>query len=54
MGACLEGVDIDAATARGITVANVATAGTGNAESVAEWCVMAAIAAGRKLPSSSR
>jgi phosphoglycerate dehydrogenase-like enzyme len=43
-------VDIDAATARGIAVANVATAGTGNAESVAEWCVMAAIAAGRKLP----
>ncbi|MDQ4020919.1 MAG: lactate dehydrogenase [Actinomycetota bacterium] len=49
-GAGLEGVDIDAATARGIAVANVATAGTGNAESVAEWCVMAAIAAGRKLP----
>ena len=49
-GAGLEGVDIDAATTRGITVANVATAGTGNAESVAEWCVMAAIAAGRKLP----
>lgn len=49
-GAGLEGVDIDAATARDIAVANVATAGTGNAESVAEWCVMAAIAAGRRLP----
>ncbi|MGH3777583.1 MAG: hypothetical protein ACRDRR_17950 [Pseudonocardiaceae bacterium] len=44
------GVDIDAATARGIAVANVATTGTGNAESVAEWCVMAAIAASRRLP----
>lgn len=49
-GAGLEGVDIDAATARGIAVANVATTGTGNAESVAEWCVMAAIAASRRLP----
>lgn len=53
-GAGLEGVDIDAATARGITVANVATAGTGNAESVAEWCLMAAIAVGRQLPQLER
>ena len=48
-GAGLEGVDIPAATRRGIPVANVPTEGTGNAESVAEWCVMAAIAAGRRL-----
>ncbi|MGH3587068.1 MAG: hypothetical protein ACRDQ0_12170 [Pseudonocardia sp.] len=53
-GAGLEGVDIDAATARGIAVANVATTGTGNAESVAEWCVMAAIAASRRLPQLER
>ncbi|MGH3973365.1 MAG: NAD(P)-dependent oxidoreductase, partial [Pseudonocardiaceae bacterium] len=53
-GAGLEGVDIGAATARGIAVANVATTGTGNAESVAEWCVMAAIAVGRRLPQLER
>src|SRR5215469_15449368 len=40
-GAGLEGVDIAAATERKIAVANVPTQGTGNAESVAEWCVMA-------------
>lgn len=49
-GAGLEGVDIEAATQRRIAVANVPTAGTGNAESVAEWCVMAAIAVSRRLP----
>lgn len=49
-GAGLEGVDLEAATARGIAVANVPSAETGNAESVAEWCVMAAIAACRQLP----
>ncbi len=49
-GAGLEGVDIAAATERRIAVANVPTAGTGNAESVAEWCVMAAIAVSRRLP----
>ena len=53
-GAGLEGVDIDAATTRGITVANVATAGTGNAESVAGRCVMAATAVVAGSPSSSR
>ena len=51
-GAGLEGVDIAAATARGIAVANVPSADGGNAESVAEWCVMAAIAAGRRLPAA--
>jgi phosphoglycerate dehydrogenase-like enzyme len=49
-GAGLEGVDMAAATARKIAVANVPTPGTGNAESVAEWCVMAAIAISRRLP----
>jgi len=49
-GAGLEGVDIEAATRRGIAVANVPSVETGNAESVAEWCVMAAIAASRQLP----
>nr|WP_282572337.1 NAD(P)-dependent oxidoreductase [Roseomonas acroporae] len=48
-GAGLEGVDIEAATARGIAVGNVPSTLTGNAESVAEWCVMAALALGRDL-----
>ncbi len=48
-GAGLEGVEIEAATRRRIAVANVPSAGTGNAESVAEWCVMAAIAVSRRL-----
>ena len=50
-GAGLEGIDIDAATKRGIAVANVPTNGTYNAESVAEWSVMAAIAISRSYPS---
>ena len=49
-GAGLEGVDVNAAAERHIAVANVPSAGTGNAESVAEWCVMAAIALSRRLP----
>ncbi len=48
-GAGLEGVDVAAATARGIAVANVPTPATGNAESVAEWCVLAALALSRRL-----
>ncbi len=48
-GAGLEGVDMAAATARGIPVANVPSAVSGNADSVAEWCVMAAIAVSRQL-----
>ena len=48
-GAGLEGVDREAASTRGIAVANVPTAGTGNAESVAEWCVLAALALLRRL-----
>ena len=49
-GTGLEGVEVKAATQRGIAVANVPSAGSGNAESVAEWCVMAAIAVSRQLP----
>jgi len=49
-GAGLEGVDLTAAAERGISVANVPSAGTGNAASVAEWCIMAAIALSRRLP----
>jgi phosphoglycerate dehydrogenase-like enzyme len=48
-GAGLEAIDIEAASARNVAVANVPSAGTGNAESVAEWCVMAAIALSRRL-----
>jgi len=50
-GAGLEGVDVAAASARQILVANVPSTG-GNADSVAEWCVMAAIALSRRLPSA--
>src|SRR5207244_8825690 len=46
-GAGLEGVDIAAATARRIAVANVPSTG-GTADSVAAWCVMAAIALSRR------
>src|SRR5919204_6677036 len=53
-GAGLEGVDVEAATARRIAVANVPTPGTGNAESVAEWCVMAALALSRRLADAER
>lgn len=49
-GTGLDGVEVRAATQRGIAVANVPSAGSGNAESVAEWCVMAAIAVSRRLP----
>ncbi|HEU0163878.1 MAG TPA: NAD(P)-dependent oxidoreductase, partial [Thermomicrobiales bacterium] len=48
-GAVLEGVDINAATARGIAVGNIPTTTSGNANSVAEWCVMAALAMSRQL-----
>jgi phosphoglycerate dehydrogenase-like enzyme len=53
-GAGLEGVDVAAASARKIAVANVPTPGTGNAESVAEWCVMAALALSRRLAEAER
>ncbi|WP_097459122.1 2-hydroxyacid dehydrogenase [Mangrovitalea sediminis] len=53
-GAGLERVDIEAATQRGIAVANVPTHRSGNAESVAEWCVMSAIALSRHLSTLAR
>lgn len=49
-GVGLEGVDLKAAAERRIAVANVPSTGGGNAECVAEWCVMAAIALSRRLP----
>ena len=48
-GAGLEGVDIAAATERGIAVGNVTSLESGSADSVAEWCVMAALALSRRL-----
>lgn len=47
-GAGLEGVDIEAASARCIAVANVPTSRSGGAESVAEWCIMSALALSRR------
>lgn len=53
-GAGLEGVDVAAASERGIAVANVPTGQSGNADSVAEWCLMSAIAISRQLPVALR
>lgn len=47
-GAGLEGVDIKQATKQNIPVANIPTEGTGNAESVAEWYIMAVLNLCRK------
>lgn len=47
-GAGLEGVDVEAASARGIAVANVPTALSYGADSVAEWCVMSALVLSRR------
>src|SRR5215831_9853259 len=50
-GVGLEGVDIPAATRRGIYVANVpGREGTGNAESVAEHAIFLMLALARKFP----
>jgi len=49
-GVGLEGVDIDAATRAGVWVARVPSAGTGNAESVAEHAVLLMLALSRQLP----
>ena len=47
-GAGLDSVDIPAATAAGVSVANVPTAGTGNAESVAELALLFMLGLARK------
>jgi len=48
-GAGLDGVDIKSATCHKVAVANVPTVGSGNAESVAEWYVMAALGLSRRV-----
>ena len=48
-GAGLEGVDIESATRYQVAVANVPTVGSGNAVSVAEWYVMAALGISRRV-----
>ena len=48
-GAGLEGVDIESATRYQVAVANVPTVGSGNAESVAEWYVLAALGLSRRV-----
>ena len=48
-GSNLDGVAVDAASRRGIPVANVPSAETGSADSVAEWCVMTAICLSRHI-----
>ena len=48
-GAGLEGVDIETATRYQVAVANVPTVGCGNAESVAEWYVLAALGLSRRV-----
>ena len=49
-GAGLDSVDIPAATQAGVYVANVPSAGTGNAESVAELSIFFMLALARKYP----
>jgi phosphoglycerate dehydrogenase-like enzyme len=49
-GTGLEGVDLDAARARGIWVANAPASATGNAESVAEHAILLILAVLRQLP----
>jgi len=49
-GAGLDGVDVAAATRRGVYVANVPTAGTANADSVAELALLFMLAQARRWP----
>jgi phosphoglycerate dehydrogenase-like enzyme len=51
-GAGLDSVDIPAATRHGVYVANVPSAGTGNAESVAELTILFMLALARQYPRS--
>lgn len=53
-GAGLDTVDIAAASARGVYVANVPAAGTGNAESVAEVAVMHMLALARRYAAAQQ
>ncbi|MDI3316998.1 MAG: 2-hydroxyacid dehydrogenase [Bacillota bacterium] len=53
-GAGLDTVDIDACSRRGVPVANVPSAGTGNAESVAEWALLGALAVSRRIEEARR
>jgi phosphoglycerate dehydrogenase-like enzyme len=53
-GAGLEGVDVEAASARGIFVCNVPSDATPNAESTAEHAVLLMLACARRLPASRR
>jgi len=48
-GAGLETIDIKSATRYQVAVANIPTLGSGNAESVAEWFVMAALGLSRRV-----
>ena len=48
-GSGLEGVDIESATRYQVAVANVPTVGSGNAVSVAEWYIMAALGISRRV-----
>jgi phosphoglycerate dehydrogenase-like enzyme len=48
-GVGLDGVDLEAATAAGVWVARVPSAGTGNAESVAEHALLLMLALSRRL-----
>ena len=49
-GVGLDGVDLEAASEAGVWVARVPSAGTGNAESVAEHALLLMLALSRKLP----
>jgi phosphoglycerate dehydrogenase-like enzyme len=49
-GAGLEGVDIEAASRRGVYVANVPSGETANADSVAEHAILLMLALARRLP----
>jgi phosphoglycerate dehydrogenase-like enzyme len=53
-GAGLEGVDVEAASARGILVANVPSDLTGNAESTAEHALLLMLGAARRLHACRR
>jgi len=53
-GAGLDAVDIPAASKNGVCVANVPTAGTGNAESVAEVAIMLMLTLARQFPKAQQ